>query len=96
MKVGKGVHRYLNDPNFPLCSNIQAEEQNSSGLAHQGDTTATVTLHIQIDDVDDNVPEFNAQSFTGSIWELAQLGDFIALADPGFISVEDKDLVVRR
>ena len=54
-----------------------------------------MTLNVYIVDVDDNIPEFNAETFSGGIWEQAALGDFVTLASPGFISIEDKDRGVR-
>ncbi|GFR67778.1 cadherin-23 [Elysia marginata] len=73
---------------------IMAQEETSGGTAHQGDTNATVTLHVQIVDVDDNVPEFNAVTFSGDIGKQASIGDTISLAGPGYISIEDKDIEV--
>lgn len=76
----------------PVQLVIMAKEEPSGGTLSQGDTNATVTLHVNIVDLDDNPPEFNAVAFTGSIWEQAELGDFISLVDPGFMSVHDLDV----
>ncbi|GFO04284.1 cadherin-23 [Plakobranchus ocellatus] len=70
---------------------IRAQEQDTSRNQQQGDTTATVTLRVQVLDLDDNSPQFNAQTFSGSISEAASAGDYIAIAGPGFIAVDDID-----
>ncbi|BFZ03359.1 hypothetical protein BsWGS_06398 [Bradybaena similaris] len=90
-KTQLDIDNNTNVTNGLVVLKIMAEEVNSSMEPQLGASSATVLVLVQIEDVNDNRPQFSSQSITGSIRADAALGEFITLDSGGYISVHDID-----
>lgn len=59
-----------------------------------GESNSTVLVLIQIEDANDNRPQFNSQSYSGSIRADAAEGELVTIENGGYISVSDIDQAV--
>ncbi|XP_005092420.2 uncharacterized protein LOC101851175 [Aplysia californica] len=71
---------------------ILAVESNSSGQVQLGQSSSTAGVLIQVEDTNDNPPEFNQDVYFGTIRENAVLGELVTLDGGGFVAVVDRDV----